>query len=260
MSLVVNADDFGLSESVNRAITECFEKEYIDRTTVMVNMPFAKEAATIAEKNGFKNKVGLHVNLTQGKPLTEGIARNSLFCDENGEFTAAFYHKTLLRLHMDKKSMDDMYREIKAQLDEYISLGFTLNHIDSHHHVHTNYPVFKVLKKLSPDYSFSSVRLSRNLYVGGSIPANIYKKMYNRKIAGICNRVTDYFGSYEDALTYYSELNKNSAGHENNAVNDFISNYVTEIMVHPMYSDESILSDTEIPFATEAELFGKLRN
>jgi len=266
MPLVVNADDFGISESVNRAIKECFEKKYIDRTTVMANMPFAEEAAQIARENGFNDKVGLHVNLTQGKPLTEDIAKNPLFCDENGEFTAAFYRNTLLRLRMDKKSMEDMYTEIKAQLDEYVRLGFTLNHIDSHHHVHTNYPVYKVLKRLSADYSFSSVRLSRNLYTGGSFPVNKYKEIYNRKIAGICDSVTDYFGSYKDALAYYEglggQINPATVTSEEagGRVAEFITKYSTEIMVHPMYSDGGVLSDTEISFENEVALYDKLRN
>ena len=267
MSLVVNADDFGLSADVNKAIVECFEKRYIDRTTVMVNMPCAKAAAEVSRKNGFIDKVGLHINLTQGKPLTEGIAKNPLFCDENGEFNAAFYRNTLLRLHMDKKTMKDMYEEVKAQLDAYKQLGFTLDHIDSHHHVHTNYPVYKVLKKLSKEYHFSSVRLSRNLYLNGSFLINKYKKMYNKKIANICEHPTDYFGSYEDAKVYYSELrgqlgNVPSDDLEESVgkVAEFFSRHSVEIMVHPMYSDSVELVDTDIPFDSEVVLFNKIRS
>ena len=40
--MVINADDFGYSESVNKAISDCFEKGLINRTTIMVNMPQAE--------------------------------------------------------------------------------------------------------------------------------------------------------------------------------------------------------------------------
>jgi len=250
MSLIVNADDFGISSEVNRAISECFEKGYIDRTTVMVNMPAAEEASAISDEKGFKDRVGLHINLTQGKPLTEGIAHNPYFCDENGNFNAAFYSKTILRLHMNKKSMNDMYSEVKAQLDEYVRLGFTLNHIDSHHHVHTNYPVYRVLKRLSREYSFSSVRLSRNLYAGGNSLVRKYKEFYNRGLKKICAETGDLFGSYEDAKNYFADTEE---------AKKTISSKNVEIMVHPMYLEENILSDSETPFFEEGQFYNSIR-
>ena len=70
MALIVNADDFGLNEIENRAIAEAFEKGLIDRTTLLVNMPFAEDAMRLASEKGFADRVGLHVNLTSGRPLT----------------------------------------------------------------------------------------------------------------------------------------------------------------------------------------------
>lgn len=255
MNLVVNADDFGISEEVNKAIAECFEKGYIDRTTIMVNMPYAREAAVIAEKNGFTDRVGIHINLTAGKPLTEGIAGNAYFCDESGQFNAAFYRNTRLRLHMDRKTVNDIYEEIKAQYEEYLRLGFTLRHVDSHHHVHTNYPVLKALKKVSSKYPLESVRLSRNLYVGGSFPSVCYKKFYNRCLKKICRTTTDYFGSFSDAKTYFDKKTDGST----DTVRKFITDNTLEIMVHPMYSEDGILVDTETPFEEENLLYEKIR-
>jgi len=263
MSLIVNADDFGKSEDVNRAIKECFEKGYINRTTLMANMPGALKATEIANQCGFMEKVGLHINLTEGRPLTEGIAKNPDFCDENGMFNAAFYRSTIKRLYMDKKSVNDIYCEIKAQFDKYHELGFALNHIDSHHHVHTNYPVLKALKMLSKEYSFSSIRLSRNLYRGGSLLNRVYKKIYNIMIKSLCSEVTDYFGSFVDAKNYFScEKNGEQSTVSTDSIDiarenlaDFIKKNSLEIMVHPMYSEDGILVDTEIPFEDEILLY-----
>ena len=69
--MVINADDFGYSESVNKAISDCFEKGLINRTTIMVNMPQAEAASELARTNGFFDKVGLHINLTEGKALSD---------------------------------------------------------------------------------------------------------------------------------------------------------------------------------------------
>lgn len=255
MGLIVNADDFGKSKDVNKAIVECFNKGYIDRTTVMVNMPLAEETFEISSQNGFSDKVGIHLNLTEGRPLSEGIKNNPLFCDESGYFTARFYGSTKLRLHMDKKTVDDIYTEFKAQFEKYIEMGFTLNHVDSHHHVHTNYPMLKALKKLSKEYDFSSIRLSRNLYLGGGLLQKVYKDFYNHSVKKICKLTTDYFGSYEDAISYSRELNKA----DDKAFRRLLSGRTLEIMVHPMYSAEGTLVDTEVPFLEENLFYETIR-
>ena len=254
--LIVNADDFGKSVEVNKAILECFNKGYINRTTIMVNMPYAEDAAMIAKEYGLMDKVGLHINLTEGSPLTDGIKHNSDFCDVTGKFTAAFYRSKKKRLHMDAESVSDIQDEIKAQIDKYHELGFSLNHIDSHHHVHTNFPVYKALKALSEEYSFSSVRLSRNLYKGGSLLNRIYKKIYNNKIKRICDYTTDYFGSFKDVVDYFATQSDAEVVDSATAkVGEFCMEHDLEIMVHPMYSQDGVLVDTDIPFEREILLY-----
>lgn len=256
MALIVNADDFGKSPEVNKAIAECFNKGYINRTTVMVNMPYAEEAFDIAKENGFIDKVGLHINLTEGRPLSDSIKLNSDFCNMEGVFTAAFYRSTKKRLHMDKESVSDITEEVKAQIDKYLSLGFTLKHIDSHHHVHTNYPVYKSLKILSRYYNFSSIRLSRNLYRGGSLFNRTYKSFINKKFRQICNHTTDYFGSFKDVVDYFATgSDEQIVDSTTNIVNDFCVKHDLEVMVHPMYSKEGVLVDSDIPFEREILLY-----
>ena len=77
MNAIVNADDFGLNQSVNRAIAESFRNGLCLNTTLIVNMPYADEAVEIAYKEGFSDRVGLHLNLTEGVPLTEPIRENA---------------------------------------------------------------------------------------------------------------------------------------------------------------------------------------
>lgn len=256
MSLIVNADDFGKSKEVNMAIAECFRKGYINRTTIMVNMPFAEEAYELAENNGFVSKVGLHINLTEGLPLTDNIRCNSDFCDRSGLFNAAFYKSTKKRLHMDEESVRDITDEIRAQLEKYKAFGFTLNHIDSHHHVHTNYPVYKALKRLSKEFDYSSIRLSRNLYTGGSLLNRVYKHFINRSIKKICGETTDYFGSFRDAVEYFaSEADEKIAESTTEKFSQFCASNNLEIMVHPMYSKDDTLVDTDIPFEREIQLY-----
>jgi len=227
---IVNADDFGKSEEVNRAICECFEKGYINRTTLMVNMPFATQAVELAKEKGFFDKVGLHINLTDGMPLSEKIRNNPLICDKNGRFHAAFAKSKKYRLYMDEQSVNQFMEEIEEQIKRYEEYGLTLWHIDSHHHVHTNYPVFRALKKLSRKYHFSSIRISRNMYNKGSLFNNTYKMLYNHGIKKLCDESSELFGSYLDYKEYSGKLPA--------------SDNKVEIMVHPEFDKEGRLIDS----------------
>ena len=55
-------------------------------------MPEADNAYKIACDNGFLENVGLHLNLTEGKALSEECAKSEL-CDENGYFKGTFHHE-----------------------------------------------------------------------------------------------------------------------------------------------------------------------
>ncbi len=238
MSLLVNADDFGKNEEVNRAVCEAFKKGYINHTTVMMNMESCGDAFRLAVENDFTDRVGLHLNLTEGCPLSRDIRFNPLICGSDGRFNAAFYHNTRYRLYMDGLSISQIEKEFEAQIERFLETGFRELHIDSHHHVHTNYPVYLALKNLSGRYGFSYVRLSRNLYRGGSILNRTYKSLYNKGVKKLCKRSADLFGSYEDLISY--------TGKDAGKIQRLCSQKEIELMVHPMYTD-GILTDTDRP-------------
>ncbi|GAL34979.1 cellobiose phosphotransferase system YdjC-like protein [Vibrio maritimus] len=70
MKLILNADDFGLTESVNLAIVDCIKAGVVKSTTVMMNQPGTAHAATL-NAQGLIPDVGLHFTLTSGKPIAE---------------------------------------------------------------------------------------------------------------------------------------------------------------------------------------------
>lgn len=232
MPLLINADDFGKSDSVNMAICEAFAKGLINRTTLMANMPAAKAAMELAEKEGFKDKVGIHLNLTEGRPITECMAGNLEMCDENGLFTADFHRSTLKRFLLSKATRKDIQKELDAQLGRYSELGGTLFHVDSHHHVHTDVSVLMPLMPLLKKYNVKSIRLGRNLYHGGNSLMRMYKRWLNKRLNGVNASKCDYFGSVKDYEAY-------------GAGADFKRDNTIEIMVHPMYSDGGELIDTD---------------
>lgn len=86
---IINADDYGLTESCSKAIAEAFEKGLISSTTACANGEYIEEAFALAKEKGFLDKIGIHINLTEGKPLTEKIVNDSFFCN-NGKFHGKF--------------------------------------------------------------------------------------------------------------------------------------------------------------------------
>ncbi len=165
MTPIINANDFGLMSSVNKAIVECFAKGLINQTTIMVNMSHFNEAVYLAKKHGFADKVGIHLNIDAGYPLTEKIKVNRHFCNADGEFNGAFKHLPFSELYLNRINRACLSEELDAQSKKYVESGFTLMHFDSHHHNHMRYSVLKLLIPLAQKYSFKSCSIPRNLFV-----------------------------------------------------------------------------------------------
>ena len=228
LRIIVNADDLGISENVNAAIAECFAMRYITSTTLMVNMDFADQAVDMAVKYGWHERVGLHLNLTSGVPLTRGITRFRRFCARDGSFNAAFAKNLYSRMHLSKEEIKAVRDEAEAQIVKYISYGLPDKHLDSHHHVHTDASVWKAVEPLILSYGIRSVRLSRNLYRKISFAKGAYKARYNKKLRALPIETTDYFGSFKDFVQCREKAEDGS---------------LVEIMVHPMHDDDGILVD-----------------
>ena len=234
--MVINADDFGYSQSVNQAICTCFEKKLINRTTIMMNMPYTAEAAALAFSNKFAGMVGLHINLTEGKALSKECAESAL-CDETGFFKGTFHIPFHARLYLPHKIRKAICAEVEAQIQKYIEMGFTLRHADSHNYVHSYLSVYLEIKKLLKKYGFTSVRISRNVSAEKfSLPFKIYKRLYNfllrqLKINGKKVNTSKYFGSVQDFEGYpYKDQIKEDI----------------ELMTHPDFVD-NVLTDNTLP-------------
>ena len=114
--LIVNADDFGLSEGVNRGIMESFQKGIVTSTSLMVRWPAARQAASDAKQEP-KLAVGLHFDAGEW------------YLD--GEEWKPYYEV------VDLDDVDATLAELQRELDQFHDLmGRGPTHIDSHQHVH----------------------------------------------------------------------------------------------------------------------------
>jgi predicted glycoside hydrolase/deacetylase ChbG (UPF0249 family) len=138
--LIINADDFGLLPEVNQGIIECFESESITSTTLMVNTDGVQDAVNLAKKHPSLG-VGLHFNLTQGKPISSPNEIPSLV-DHSGNFhSRSQFEKKII---LGKISLSDLKKEFAAQYKRFKDWGLEMTHIDSHHHIHVFPSVFRI--------------------------------------------------------------------------------------------------------------------
>ncbi len=154
MKLIINADDFGLSKSITDGIISGIIGGGITSTSIMANMPYAKYALEEAVKNNI-NCIGLHVNLTVGKP----ILKNENLTDENGVF---YYNKS--QINNEKLTYQDAYNEIMAQF-EFVTREsggqIKVDHIDTHHHLRENSEIRRAINDICKKFDLP-IRKDKN--------------------------------------------------------------------------------------------------
>jgi hopanoid biosynthesis associated protein HpnK len=151
--LIVNADDFGLTAGVNRAIVEGNRQGIVTSATLMANAQASEAAIDLAKKQpGLKT--GCHVVLIDGVPLsadlpslTNGSAR---FRSSLKEFAIAAVRKKL--------AAEEIEREVEAQVRKLQSSGITLTHVDSHKHTHMFPHVLRPLLRAARTCGIRAVR------------------------------------------------------------------------------------------------------
>ena len=145
MKLIINADDFGISKSITDGIIEGISDGYITSTSIMANMEYAEYAINEAIKNNIKC-IGLHINLTVGKPIIE----NKDLTDENGVF---LYNKK--QIDNPKLTYDDAYNEIIAQIEmveKYSQGKIKIDHLDTHHSLCDNVDIKHAIIDIASKY------------------------------------------------------------------------------------------------------------
>lgn len=141
MKLIINADDFGLTEGVNQAIIDLAAIGTLSSTTVMVNMPFANQAIKLKECPSFS--IGLHFNLTEGKPISN-VQKCSSLVDAEGNFYT--YSTFIKKLKNGAIKQEHILEELQAQYNKLTEiLNCSPSHIDSHQNIHKQMQVAKIL-------------------------------------------------------------------------------------------------------------------
>ena len=133
--LIVNADDFGLTRGVNRAIVEARTRGVVTSATLMANSLAFDEAVRFAKADAGWS-VGCHVVLLDGRPLCEASRVSSLIEPRNDHAFRDGVAGFAVRALTGRIDSDQVEAETTEQIRKLQSNGVTVSHVDTHKHTH----------------------------------------------------------------------------------------------------------------------------
>jgi len=219
----ITADDFGVSAAINGAIEECLRKGLCSNASLMANMPAFEEACELSRRNGWADRIGLHLVLRDGAPLSNTIRSFPRFCGPDGQLRLTRPWRYVPRMVLSAPEQNALAEEIRAQIRRCRDHGIRLCYVDSHYHLHTEWAIASVLIPIVKEECIPRVRLSRNCGRDLNLAKQLYKALFNKRIQSAGLAGTRYFGSLEDYR------------HSRARPGSF------EIMIHPAYAPDGTL-------------------
>jgi chitin disaccharide deacetylase len=154
--LIINADDFGLTQGVNRAIEELHQAKVLTSATLMATGPAFADAVAVARANPTLG-VGCHILLTDGVPVSPPETIQTLLGPDGKTFRPSFldFLQALLRGKIREQEIE---REALAQIQKLQRAGINITHIDSHKHTHLFPPVCRALLNVAEQNLIHAIR------------------------------------------------------------------------------------------------------
>jgi hopanoid biosynthesis associated protein HpnK len=155
-ALIVNADDFGLTSGVNRAIMELHSAGLVTSTSLMARAGATEEAIDFAVRTPTLG-VGCHVVLVDGEPVLPRDQIPTLVDARTGSFPNSLA-TFLRRLFTGRIRTVEMEAEISAQIAFLQQRGIHLTHVDTHKHTHVFSAVLRPLLRVARAAGIRAVR------------------------------------------------------------------------------------------------------
>ncbi len=221
--LIINADDFNITDGVSRAIIQAAHSGVVTSTSVLINVPIKKKICDEIKKISHLS-IGLHFNITYGRPVSKQNARSTLLMCDGMFMKAPMMQKAKIRAC-------DIVQEFDAQFKAFVrTFRKKPSHIDSHHHIHNNSKIYNVLAQKAIQHKIALRRCSRRS-----------KKQGNKEI--VCTR------------HMISRFNPKDHWKQRSLINAVrtIKKGTTELIVHPGFSDSTLRKISSFSTARENE-------
>ena len=229
MRLIINGDDFGLTEGVTKGIIKGIKEGIITDTSALANSDYFIDAAILAKEEGILS-MGVHLTITFLKPVLKALKN---IVDKDG----FFYRKPLLiPAPYDYIEIED---ELRAQIEKFLSTGLKLNHLDTHHIFSIiDEKIFEIVVKLAKEYD---VPIRRDFSL-----CDNEEYLFDIAIKNSINTT--------DILLFQSGKRVTKEYIINNVDKYKEKDIDVEILAHPGYVDENLKKLSSLTYNREREL------
>lgn len=159
--LIINADDFGLDETVNLGIIQGHTSGVITSASIMPSGRAFTHGANLALANP-ELGIGVHLTLVGEKPVCDPRAVPSLV-DKDG-YLPPQYPQFLLRYLFGSIQLADIRRELTAQVQKVVDSGIHITHLDSHQHLHIMPGIIAVTLDIAQKFGIKAIRIPAEPY------------------------------------------------------------------------------------------------
>lgn len=235
--VILNADDFGLIQGINEGIIQAHREGILSSATLMANAPGFEHAVELAGQNTDLG-VGVHLNILRGKPLSESRHVESLMTKE-GVFCPSVF-RLYRGLKSRKIDLDQIEKELRAQIEKVMNAGIVPSHLDSEKHSHMIEPLFSVVLKLANEYRIAKIRFireycltSRLVQMAKSLLISLSGSSLKKRMTAEGIKSSDHFcGLCDSGRMNAARLQKSLLR---------LKDGVTEIMVHPGFISQDLI-------------------
>lgn len=164
--LIVNADDFGLTEQINSGVIKGFLKGIITSASIMPTGKAFDHAVTLAKEYSDLG-VGVHLALTQTFPTLPAKCIPTLV-NQAGHFYDS-WRSFFIRFIMGKIRLSEVEQEMEAQIKRVLASGISPTHLDAHQHIHILPGIWNIMSNLAYKYDIRFIRYPYESSVVGSV-------------------------------------------------------------------------------------------
>jgi len=263
-SLIVNADDLGWTEGVNRGIAKAHRNGIVTSASLLANgVAFASGVEVARSAPGLG--VGVHLNLSDGAPVAARELVTSLVNDA-GEF-AGGPESLLLRVARGGLSLREVEQEWEAQIEKVREAGIQPTHLDGHKHVHMLPGLFELALRLAKRYNVGAIRVAHEasslraalstgeeLHTAAVLKQGVQArglKLLARDAREQAERAGISTADYFCGIAQTGEMTKDGVAQLLRSLPDG----TTELMCHPGYADEALQNTpTRLQGSRQSEL------
>jgi len=253
--IIINADDFGLCDGVNRAVAQAHTNGVLTSATIMANMPAAAEAVKMAKQLPTLG-VGVHLNITAGRPLSEDSSVRALL-DADGRFVYSPSKLSLLCM-VAQKVRNAIRAELTAQIQWVIDNGLKPTHLDSHKHIHSFPPIFSIVCQLARRFQIRAIRWPFEPKTLSQMPWPLPSEGGRKRARAVramakINRIQNPDFLRTDALLGVAHTGKIDVNFFK-AVTLYNTAATTEVMTHPGFANGLNPNETRLMHQRKVEL------